>query len=268
MPGIFDITEYPKSDFKKVQYFKGSVGNRIVRVILKDHFKSFAHFYKRVYVECLGKDECPICQENVKIRAQFGKDAKDHGYLTTIQRFAVNVLERTPAIVCDHCQTEVFAGMNGKFPAACTSCGNMLVGKKPSPLNKVKLLTGGVELFGMLNGYNESQLDLEGNPLGLENFDINLMGMMQSDGKLKITPFPLPNQNDDVIVPDEELFDTNASLLRLSASEILELGRGVAIKDIFASRRTSPSEDKEEGEEIDEDTKSVAEEAVKGVFNL
>jgi hypothetical protein len=101
MPSLFDITEYPKSDFKKVQYFKSSVGNRIVRLLKpENNYKTFAHYMKQTYVECLGKDDCPICQNNVKIRAQFGKDAKDHGAIWPIQRFAVNVLERTPTIIC------------------------------------------------------------------------------------------------------------------------------------------------------------------------
>jgi hypothetical protein len=272
MPSLFDITEYPKSqDFKKVQYFKSSVGNRTVRLLQPEkNYKAFAHYIKQTYVECLGKDECPICANNVKIKAQFGKEAKDHGVIWPIQRFAVNVLERTPTIICPKCANENYAGMNGRFSPACTACGTILAPAKPEPLNKVKLLSGGVELFSMINGYNESQLDEQGNPLGVANFDLNLMGIKQADGKIKVTPIPMPFQNDKVEVPEEELFDVKASLLHFTASEIGDLERGVKIKDIFAARRsavTEPEEDDETvGDEAD-DIRSISEEAAKGILS-
>jgi hypothetical protein len=259
----FDITEYPKSEsFKKIAYFKSSVGNRTVRIITKGYYKTYAHYTHQTYVECLGKDECPICKRNMMIRAENPKDFREKGFIPAIQRFAVNVYERTPAIICTNCQEENFAGLNNRFNQACSKCGNLIVGVKPQPLNKVKLLSGGVELFSMLNGYDDSQLDAEGNPIGIDNFDINLMGM-QAGERIKVTPIPLPHQNDQLDIPDEELFDTHYSVMKLTADEIKQLETGIKVRDLLLARKAQTTDIKvEEGE-----TKATAEELVKDLFN-
>lgn len=266
MSGPFDITEFPKgeSNFKKPVYFKATVGNRIVRIILDKVDKTWVHYIKNAYVACLGKDECPVCQRNTKLRAEFGKDAKDHGYLTTSQHFCVNVLEKTPAIVCPSCQTENFANLSGKMPQACAKCSAILVKQKAEPLNKVKLLSGGVELFSLLNGYAESQLDDEGNPLGLGNFDINLMGTPNGT-KVKITPIPMPEHREPLEIDEEDLFDPSVSVSRFSAQEINDLERGVSIRDIYLSRK---SNQESEINKLGSETVQTADEITKQLFSM
>jgi len=75
-------------------------------------------------------------------------------------------------------------------------------------------------------------LDSDGEELGVENFDIQLLV-----GKNK-QPIPsaLINNNDVVEYDEEDLFDLPEVIIKLNATEIQNLLRGVPLKDIFLGR--------------------------------
>ena len=266
---LFDVTEFPKgeSTYRKPAYFKNVIGDHYVRVLPQQYTKKWAHYYMGTYVTCIKDDDvsCPICDRNVKIRAEFPNDFRNgKGYCGLNQRFCVNILDRTNVIICPKCNEENIAGVSGKFNPACSSCGTILTGQRPAPLDKVKLLSGGPELFNILNGFNESILDDDDEPLGLANFDVKIMCMKVSD-RIKPIPVPEPTRNDVLEVDEAELFDTEASVPVLSALEIGELARGVKMRDIYLARgRNSKPTTKVEG---DDEELSDAEDLVNQLFN-
>jgi len=262
---LFDVTEVGSgTTYQKPVYFKNTVGNHIIRVLPAKYTKVWAHYLTmaRAMVVCPGRDECPICEQNVKIRAEYPADYSKHGYLGLSQRFCVNVYDRTPTIVCSQCQTENIATLTGKFNPVCSNCGNSLITLKPAPLNKVKLLSGGPEFFNLLNGYDDSVLDESGEPLGLGNFDIQIMCMPDKNNRVKGTPIPLSNQRDVLEISEDDLYDTELAVLKFTPAEILELQHGVKIRDIFLARKsvvetTDPTQEEQE----------TAEDAVNSLFN-
>ena len=267
MTSLFDITEYSKdTTFKKAVYFKSTVGTHLLRIIPEGNVKIWSHYVNRTYIKCLGKDDCPVCQRNVKIRAEYPKDFRNHGYAGVSQRFCVNVLDRTSAIICSNCQEEVTPGVSGRYPQACPKCGTILTALRPAPLNKIKMLSGGIELFALLDGYHTSQLDADGEPLGLGNFDIQLFCQAGADGKVKPTPIPMPHLNDKIEYNPEDLFDCSKSVMDLTAKEINDLERGVQLRDIFSARRANQTTPVKEDDSNYEPTD--ADQIVKDLFSL
>jgi hypothetical protein len=229
-------------DFKKVEFIKLSPGMNQIRILDSNAYSVDVHYVGGINIQCLGED-CPVCRNNKKIIFENPKDFRNiKGYASRRQLFIVNVLDRSLVKICPNeaCKEEVKA-INGIFPTQCPKCGGLLHTVQPHPLNKVKILSKGVELFSSLNAFEVAINDAEGNPIGLTNFDI----MLSVSGNKKESPTPIPNTNaNDVLeIPEDQLFDREKVVLKFSPEEIADLQRGVALRDIFAARKAEKEAD-------------------------
>lgn len=216
--------------FKKTEFMQMGQGAHTVR-ILQSQAKTFpTHFFltNKTSVLCLG-DECPICQNNKNLFRQFGKEAnKQQGFNSVNYRFFVNVLDKTPAKVGSD-------GKEYKDLRLTISPSNGEVLPEAKPLNKVKVLSKGLKLRDELDSIDRAILDNTGTPIGLVNYDMVLM--VSGTGKdTKTTPVPRTEANEPV--PEGlELFDLEKCVIKVTAEEMLDLQRGIGLKDIFAARK-------------------------------
>lgn len=70
----------------------------------------------------------------------------------------------------------------------------------------------------------------------------------QSGSRKNIAPMPDTNATDKIEVPEDALYDLESLVIKLEPDEIIELQRGVSLRDIFAARR---------GEELSDEVKAV-----------
>lgn len=220
----------PKTTVRKLQYMALTPGAHRLRILDTEALSVKTHFLNNSSVKCLD-DDCPICANNKKIIMQFPDTFREQsGYNRYSVRFFVNVLDRTPAKVCPDCGKEY-----KNLAATICTCGKVL--GEVAPLNKVKILSKGSGLFGDLDNIDKSIMKDNGEPVGITNYDINII-VNGSGRDVKYTAIPDTSKN-DVIALSEELFDLSKAVLTLSPDEMLDVQRGVTIKDIFASRRTA-----------------------------
>jgi hypothetical protein len=138
----------------------------------------------------------------------------------------------------------------------------MLVTTVEQPLNKVKILAKGKDLFSKLNVLEMSVLDANREPLGLKNFDITLF--VSGTGRdTVITPVPQAMVTD--VIPEQELFDTGKVNFKLTEAEILDLMKGVQLRDILTARRSSASDTVIKEEVVD--TSKAVQEQINSLFN-
>jgi hypothetical protein len=229
-------------DFKKVEFIKLSPGMNQIRILDSDAYSVDVHYVGGINVQCLGEDR-PVCKNNKKIIFENPKEFRNiKGYAPRRQLFIVNVLDRSMVKICpnESCKEEVKA-VNGMYPTQCPKCSALLHAVQPHKLDKVKILAKGVELFSSLNAFEVAINDVEGNPIGLTNFDI----MLAVSGNKKESPTPIPNTsaNDVIEIPAEQLFDREKVVLKFSPAEIADLQRGISLRDIFAARKAEKEAD-------------------------
>ena len=185
-------------------------------------------------VECLG-DNCPICERNSQIKLENPKGYNsDPNYAYRQRRHYFNVLDRSPIKICTKCEHVNYA-YNGKFTTACEECGEIL----PNDFSKsetVKVMNLSEPVTTDLVNIENTILDDKLEPIGWTNYDIVMIVSKGADGKKKITPQAFTQNNDVVTVNEEDLYDLDEALLRLSRSEIFHLLQGVSLSDIFKAR--------------------------------
>jgi hypothetical protein len=240
----FEIREHPKATkFAKLEFMKLTPGTHVIRILQPTETAHFTvtHWLnkQRLNVTCLG-DECPICQNNRRLYLDHPKDAyQQEGYSGKSDRYTLNVYDRTMAKVCPSCQAEIKkSGAN--YPPTCT-CGTLITGVPEAPVNKVKLLQLSATEAAKLNGAELTQKDkVTKNVIPLTTYDL-VYSVTVVNGKKTTTPIPSPLDNDVLEIPKEQLLDTD-SALKLSASEIFDVLKGVSLKDIFAARKANTPE--------------------------
>jgi len=229
-------TPNKQSNFRRTEFIDLSPGSHILRILTEKAVVHDTHYIRGATIKCLG-DECPICNNNTRLRAENPSEKNIStipGFVTRRQVAYLNVLDRTPTKVCAKCQAEV-KKVNGLFPGSCPKCNASLAEVKAAPLNKVKVLSKGKQFFEQLDFHNATVLDEETQtPIGIQNFDLNVLAM---GGKTAPVASPLPEKNDVVTVPEDQLFDLEKAIIVLKVNEIQDLLRGVNLSDIFAARR-------------------------------
>lgn len=249
------------SKFKKTEFMSLTNGAHTVR-LLNDKAKTVpTHFFNRskATVLCLG-DECPICANNKKLYMQFNKEAnKQPEYNKVTYRFYVNVLDKTPAKTCTKCGLEYKDIRN----TVC-SCGEILPATA-TPLNKVKVIAKGLTLRDDLDSVSRAILDNTGTPVPLTSYDMVLMVTGAGTRDAHITPVPRPDMNEPT--PEGlELFDLERATIKFDASEMLDLQRGVSLKDIFSARKNKQDEFVPE-QAVSQETIDQVNDAVSKLFN-
>lgn len=172
---------------------------------------------------------CPI-EESLQGRA---KDDPEVMQRKAKKRYLVNVLDRTPYTVCDSCNSQT----PGK---KCINCGADLKKNTFTPLNKVKLLEGGPQLFTTtLKGIDDIQ---QGE--GLEITDYDIVFSTQGVGRdRKIAAIPnQPTQLSESDFLDAEtgepqrLFDLQLLSEPSTVEEIELMLKGATMEDLNAVR--------------------------------
>jgi hypothetical protein len=94
-----------------------------------------------------------VCPMEASVK-HLPKDNPERREAAARKRFVINVLDRTPHTICNACNTLTPSKV-------CINCGNDLKkGHDFKPLNRVKILEGGVQLFNYsLNPIQEMQMD-------------------------------------------------------------------------------------------------------------
>lgn len=238
---FFDVTSSSESsNFERVKFFNFSLGQHMVR-LLGNPRKVTTHFVRgqrSATVECLG-DECPICENNKRIIVERPTDySSASGWIPRSERHYINVLDRTPVKICPSCKEENKKDLSNKFPATCTNCSTMIVSEPETISNSIKVMNLSKTNAELINGFNLSILDINGEPIGVGNFDISFLVNKVNNKKIP-TPIPVPDRNDQVNVQEEHFFNLENAVIKLYPDEIKSLLRGVSLKDIFLARKGS-----------------------------
>jgi len=254
-----NVTEGEKKTFDRPNYLNFTYGQHLVR-ILGDFRKVYTHWIKRanVVLECLDED-CPICLNNRRIIAENPDNfSRVPGYVSRSERHYMNVLDRTDVKVCPECLEEVKKEVSGKFPVVCSD-GHMIVEVEVIPSNKIKIANVSKTNALRLKDHQLSTLDESGEPIGLENFDIVFMVTRGAERK-DIVPMPIKDNDDKVEVPEDALYDLENVVVKLDADEIIQLAKGVSLRDIFLARRAESDDVEELASEAGEEVKSALDE--------
>ncbi len=224
------------SNFKKTEFIELSPGNHIIRILTVPALMVDTHFVRMTTIKCLG-DECPVCQNNLKLRTEHPGEKNPTvipGYSSRRQLAYVNVLDRTPGKICPNCSAQV-KRVGNAFPASCPKCGAIVSAVKAEPINKVKVLSKGKQFFDQVEFHQASILDEETQtPIGVQNYDLNVLVM---GPKTPPAISALASNNDVVEVNPEDLFDLEKAIITLDENEVRDLLRGVNVTDIFRARR-------------------------------
>lgn len=174
---------------------------------------------------------CPICEEAYKLP----KDDEVRKQRVAKKRYIVNVLDRTPYTVCGQCNETV----SGK---KCPKCNADLKKNDFTPLNKVKLLEAGPQLFLQgLNPIAKLQAD-DFDGVEITDYDINFV--TQGTGRdRKVNPSPTaptPLSDDALIDPEtgerQKLFDLNLLAEPTPLDEIRLMLEGATLEEMNAAR--------------------------------
>lgn len=225
------------SDRKKTKFVDLN-GTATLRILTKERTVVDTHFINasKATVKCLGED-CPVCANNKNLIIQFPKDFRDEAlYSARRQVKLVNVLDKTPLRTCEKC------GHEERTSQTCSSCKEIITSElKPS--DTVKVLSRGVTLFDSLDAIDNAVLDETGEKVGITNYDITLL--VSGTGKNKtITPI-VGGRGEVRPVTAEELFDLETITITVTPSEMVDLQRGVSLRDLFSARRASAKQEPE-----------------------
>jgi len=245
-------------DSKKKLYLKLAQGQTIIRILEDTATKFYTHYINNSTVQCLG-DDCPVCQNNRVIYTAHPDDFRDvKGYSSKVQKFLINVMDRTLVKVCPTCGAENAKAGNA-FPVTC-SCGVVIAPVTETPSNTIKVLGKGVTVFEQFNAFEETILDVNNNPVPLTAFDIVLT--VSGAGRLtKVVAIPMTNRMDVIEFNKEDLYKLDDGVPKLTHEEIAELQRGISMRDIFSARRAT-EETNTVGAKIVAEATQVSEEAV------
>ena len=227
-------------EFKRFNYTKIYTGCQLRLRILDQHaVQTFRHYIPsaKMSIICLGVERCPICQNNLKLVAENPKlNARQiRGYIPRQNRYMVNVLNRT--MVKKTSKGNIIYAIHNQFSPQDPETGELLTEIEPEPLNEVQVLERGPRLFEQFNQINETVIDNEtGNPIGLWKYDI-VITSTGSGRKMITNVTPYPDSNDVVDIPVEEKAILESLGVLLEPDEIVQLLRGISLRDIYQARQ-------------------------------
>jgi len=221
------------SEFKKTLFLDMN-STSTVRILTDGYLAIQTHYINRATVQCIGED-CPVCANNKMIMMQFPDTYKDEAKWSPRRTVnLVNVLDKTLVRTCSKCGAESHAPSN-QGPTACSKCGEIVTGES-TPSMKIKVLSRGVTLFDQLDAINNAILDSKGERVGLTGYDLTFV--ISGSGKNKIiTPIAGQTSEKPVVKDEKDLYDLDSVTVKLTATELVDLQRGVSLKDIFSARR-------------------------------
>jgi len=228
--------------FNKVPYLKLTPGQHTIRILDTVVEPVDTHFLLgKITVKCIGEN-CPVCDNNMRILMENKETYRDvPGWAPRSKRWIFNVLDRSLVKICPNgeCQEPVKKVGEG-FPPACPVCGAFLSNVQIAPLNRVSIMSCGITLAEQLNQIELSVTDENGDVIGWTNYDINL-SITGSGRKKVVTPIPTRNF-DKVEVPADQLADASMAVITLNHDEIIDLLKGITLKDIYTARKSGKAE--------------------------
>lgn len=262
-----EVKKY-NNKFKKINFLFVAEGQpAVVRMLQRGSYKVYTHYINGATVACLGED-CPICANNKRLIVENPEDFRNSsGWSSASKKYFTNVLDRTMVKVCPNpeCQAEN-RKVNNKWMPTCYACDGFITEVKETPSNKVKVFSYG--------SYVKDDLDalavhpVTGDPVDLLAFDLALVASGLKKEK-RIKAQALKDQNDKVEVPEDALYELESAVIHLDANELLQLHRGVSLKDIFNARKAGKETDLKENAElksISEDTKTELQRKIAEMF--
>ena len=230
-----DIKEFGGS-FTKTKYFVWTPGEHTIRILDDDVPHHLCYWFGSGHVKALGADD-PQATQNKRIRMENPDNFKKvKGYRQLAVRYFMNVLDRTVVKICPECSREV-KSIGGEFPNLCPVCSEgKLAAVEAAPLNEVRMLQGGKTLFEQFVEKQLTTKDEEGNEIGVQNFDLNLI--VVGVGNKRQTIAMVGEGRDEVSVDAEKLYDTNKMIPEVTLEEMESLVSGVSLRDVLAGRRT------------------------------
>lgn len=172
---------------------------------------------------------CPI----EKMVAQMSDDDPKRRELSARRRFVVNVLDRTPHTVCDACGNTT-PGKKCQFCKADVSKGEF------QPLNQVKILEGGPELFN--KGLNPiEKMYSEDHGVAIDAYDLVFMTQgVGRDRQIAVNPLKIEDLPDEAFLDEngerQKLFDLDLLAEPTSIEEIEMYLAGATIKEVNEAR--------------------------------
>lgn len=198
------------------------------RVIWK-HWLPMANGGKGFAVNCPNTSSqvrpCPVD----KLIETMAEDDPKRKEFSARRRFVVNVLDRTPYTVCESCANPT----PGK---KCQFCKADISKNEFEPLNKVKILEGGPELFNKtLNPIEKMYAEDYG--VGIDDYDLVFMTQgVGRDRKIAANPLKVEALPEDVFLDAEgerqKLFDLELLSEPTTVEEIEAYLRGATIKEV------------------------------------
>lgn len=177
---------------------------------------------------------CPI-EESV---SHLPKDDKERRDAVARRRFIVNVLDRTPYTICNSCQQPTPAVLAPSRARQCVNCGGNLKDHDFKPLNKVKILESGPQLFNsQLNAIEQMQLDEAG--ADITQYDITFTTSGEGrDRTITAIPQDVKPLEDDALIDDtgepQKLWDLDLLTEPTSVEIITLMLQGATNEQILA----------------------------------
>lgn len=185
-----------------------------------------------------GLNICPI-------DAQFAsrpRDDEERRANAPRRKFVVNVLDRTPYTTCKHCNTETPGKKNpagaGKV---CVNCGGDLKGLDFRPLNRVKILEQGPNLFNkQLNVIEQMQKEEVGKDITEYDITFTTQGIGR-DRTITALPQDPSELEEDAFLDaetgeEQKLFDLDLLAEPASVEEITLMLQGATVEQLNAVR--------------------------------
>ena len=235
-----EVSTYSATDTKKrtsANYVKFSENYRTVLRILNPnarlvwkHWLSEANGGKGMMANCANISSqvrpCPIDKQI----AGFSKDDAQYMERRPKKRFIVNVLDRTLVTICSTCSAQTPG-------TECQSCHASLKKHEFVPLNKVKILEGGPQLFSQTLNSVE-QMQREDFDVDITAYDINFKAQGQGrDRKIAAIPqAPSEISSDALLDPEtsepQKLFDLDLLAEPDSIERIEAMLRGATLEEL------------------------------------
>ncbi len=235
---VYDRNNSPK--YRKTEYLSLTPGEHKIRILEPMETKFYTHYVGYSYVACLG-DECPLCENNKKIMYEHPENFSTvKGFIPRRARFYINVFDKTPAKVCPKDGKEL-----PQEATSCPACGTFL--PEAAPLNKVKVLSSGKDVFEDLKIQSKSIRNEQDERIDIRMYDflLTVVGVGR-DREIHTTPRWFPGKEALQDVGDQQLFDLSNATIKLSREEMLDVFNGAALRDVFTLRRAKKELEKDD----------------------
>jgi hypothetical protein len=175
---------------------------------------------KGMSITCSGWDTCPICAWN---KTQLDKTNK----LKLSTKYAFNVLDRTPVIICPKCNAEHYERVGASFPTDC-HCGQSFNGIDPKPRNKIQIMQKGVKVMDQLVTFEKEYGALSG-------YDIKCDTRGKGKGAVTVC-IPKPGTELDLSEWEPDKFNIEDSVKPLTAAQVNDILAGKNYFDVVSGK--------------------------------